>query len=335
MRKLATLLVLTASSIAQAAAATPAPPAPAAPPATAPASSRVVSLPTFGVEFTPPAGWQQNWERDLTVVAHWIPPKPSELRDVGLLVTLGPLGQQQTARTEGDQWAKIWNVPLQQVQLGDKTGFGVVLPEQGLARLCIENGRYLYNINFRVEGGFDPAQFETVRASWKWHAPHSPAKHLELEPDPVRMFERFAVQLPACVRPDQRERDGQAQFDILSYVGPKLTIEFAAQLDMPDAATGMPIDRMAPVIGEKLASLVKSPRPVEWKKLGTKNDRMITAPVLQTDSKLPAVLRNAIIAPDAKTRVIIYFTTFATDPAERDAYNAAAEKIVESIEPAL
>jgi hypothetical protein len=316
---------------------------PAAPaPATQPAPAKL-SFPTFGIEFTPPAGWSRQFEPDIATVAQFA---PADNPKSGLVQIHIVFLDRPTARQQIEEEARQLGGVIEPTTLGGVEAFRVRNDKVNAQYIAAGRGGCIYEVFWGHNKPANaaapaappatpavPAELEAVRTSWHWLDPQSPANHTELDPEPVLLFDRFAVLLPTWARPEQRNDDGEATFQGIHYGRLKLPEDFAVTFSLPPGAQGIPFDQVRASAEATVLKISKAPGPMVWKPVGRKGDRIVSDAVIDRTRRNEMSVRKAIIAPDAQTRLLVTFSVWTTDLAERAAYGTMEEKIVESIEP--
>ncbi len=160
--------------------------------------STAVSFPTFGVDFTPPTGWQRQREIDYAIMTHWQVPTDA---DTALECIVSPTGERTPASAAADEIRQSGGT-AQQSTLDGLPAVVVQSPDRHTAAVFCDRHGNFFQIRYRRSTGFDPAELEAVRANWHWTREESPSAHTELETDPLPLLKGLTIRLPACFRPD-------------------------------------------------------------------------------------------------------------------------------------
>jgi hypothetical protein len=309
--------------------------APATRAARAAATMPTASFPTWGLALTPPAGWGRAAERDLTVVGHWMPRDGSR----GLAMVLCAPLLRRTPRGMADQAAVMVGGRVQETTLDGRAAHMVTGGRDGEAACFAERNGYLYELRYQRTPP-NPAEFEAMRASWRWSEVDSPLKHPELRPDLVPILGQLALRLPEHMRPwVVPAPPGTANFAAIDISGQRIRREFHMELQLPPGIQGKPLNELATGLSEPVQTQLKLKQPISWRILKGKDDRIISQTLLapippdQPNTKPRFGTCMALIALDNSRRVYINFIANTENADDRFAYMLMAEQILASIVP--
>ena len=298
-----------------------------------PSSAAPISFPTFGLELTPPVGWERQWEPTQNHLARWSPRGADPQKDF-LEVLAMPRGS-RSDREMAIELARPQAGKVFEGILDGRKAYRVWVEGQPHGTLYCTRGEVQYGIGY-AHAGPNQAPLDAFCKAWKWSMPDSPAKHTQLDAEPLLIFDRFAMKLPSWVRPAKTDQPRAAQFVGVSYLGQKASNDFFIIVSIEEANRGKPLDAIAAADAGVIQKLNALPAPPAFKPLGEKNDRLVSDAVAHpttTAKREITMTRNAIVALDANDRVTASLLVWTRDSTEQGAYLAMFEKIVESIEP--
>jgi hypothetical protein len=292
-----------------------------------PAQSNAVSLPTFGIEVTPPAGWERQFESAPHIIARWAPAGADPQKQFIEIVARPRSGTDLESARDLAQHA---NSKVFEGLLDGRKAYRIWNEGEGFGSLFCTRGEIQYAVGFSFA---DQGVLDDFCTKWKWREAEPLSKHTELDPSPLLVFDRLAMQLPSWVRPAPNVEPGSSYFGGDSFAGGRLMNHFFVVVRMLPDDRGKPLEQMAVLRGMAQQKMESLPSPVPFRKL-VKGDRMIGAPVDKKPQpgKTMTMSRVALLAPDAQERYELQLTVFTRDRGEQEAYAAMFQKIVESIE---
>jgi len=325
-RALATMVVLMAAVAAEAA-------SPASQPGARPTDDRLM-YPTFGVELPEPRGWRHVFEDEVHVVAYWVPVAlPDDTHSI-IEVSMSPT--KQTARAEAEDAASRWKTTIEQTTLDSEPAYRVRMPRNPYIVIWCEKYHQLYTVEYAREQHFDPQELEQFRQGWRWHGMESPARYATLDPAyQIRVDNRFLIRFPAWMRLSQIRPSGQpAPRGVVllapDHAGAEHEVAMSVTIETTDSA-GLSLARSSQRLGEAIQKANRLGRPIAFRAVGEKGDRVISEPVKPANGDLTMML-IALVAPDAKTIVQISFYSSSRDEAKLRIYAELAGKIVASLQ---
>src|SRR5205814_1658831 len=110
---------------------------------TAPAAR--LTLAPYGIEMTPPAGWQQQWERPAGAVARWSPPGADRGKQY-LQVVAAPKLKGDTTRANAEREADRWGGVLEETLLDGEPAYRIIEPQQ--IGVIVIHGDVVYGIAY-------------------------------------------------------------------------------------------------------------------------------------------------------------------------------------------
>ena len=302
---------------------------------TQPATRPTLAFPTWGVELTPPPGWGQTAEKDLTVMAQWVPRDGSP----GTITIVCTPMLQRTLAGAAQQIANMVGGKIDETKLDGRLARRVTGGRSGEAALFAERAGYLYEIRY-VHDPANPAEFEALRTGWRWTELEPPAKHPEMRRDLIPVLDQFVVQLPTHMRPwAVPPAPGTANFAAIDIIGQRIRQEFFVAITMPASIQGKPLNELATLVSDPLQKQMGMKNPIAWRLIAGKNDRIISQTILQpTPTNRPDIKPRygtcaGIVALDGQRRVFVNFIANTEDGDKRSAFMSMGENILGSILP--
>jgi hypothetical protein len=311
--------------------------------ATAPSTQPVtVSFPLYGLETSPPSGWQQLPPDRLDVVARWMSPdsQPNSVQGIimvemskpdvadsapiahALARQLGGLVDDKPDTLDGETAWRILADPKSDLQLVE-------------ALVAIHEGR-LYIIKGGVTAGHTcHDQIEFIRQNWKWIPLDPPTSHLDFRDKPGNINAHVSMNYPAAMyifdnhNTNQRLAIAMRNFQ-LGRDDFTATVEFGV---MPAGAT---LENIEDGLSNRLRAKLNLPEAFVWHDI---ENPAAPAAVTQVVPG-PATGRQnwimwGIAGLPANHMALINFSFFDENPANRELYAKTAEKIVASVGPAI
>ena len=298
------------------------------------------SFPAVGITVTAPPGWLEVPPDRPGLIIRWISPDSSRNGEaLGLVMVELKDPASHTAPEVARDLARSWGgrVSAQSDVMDGETVWRIQVdspppglqPVEGL--VAIRNGHL-----FLIEGGVSPGyscheQIESIRQSWRWIAIDSPVKHLEFRDQPLAAFGgQLSINFPAAMETFNTDHP-ERMLGLSLYNFKRNGKEFTALVqtgDVPAADTFEAAkDRLALGTQEKL----KLPEAFVWHAVKGAGRRAITQPVRGPAEDGVNWIMWALIHSEDGRLVLINFSIYAQDPAERAAYAGVAEKMVESV----
>jgi len=308
-------------------------------PAAAPVAGPPVRFPVVGVSLTPPAGWQPVPPDHKGTIAGWASPS-SRTNDLRAMIIVE--WDKATSNDVGDharELAAAWGGRLTG-EMRDIDGVkayllkadpqrGRLKPVEGLA--VLHDAHFFFLIGGVTHGESVSDELEQIRKSWKWIAVELPTAHLDFRENPLRALgNRITINYPAIATMSEAQDTRSLIMHIPDFQRSDTQLEAAidlVELPNPDSFDVVR-ERMSKSTGERL----KLPEALTWRAVSGPTRRAITQPVPSSDGTYRMIF--SLIDLESRRFILINFSIFASQPQERAAYAAVAEKVVESIKPA-
>jgi hypothetical protein len=299
------------------------------------------SFPMFGIAVDSPAGWQQLPPDRSEIITRWISPE-SRAGDVrGIIMVEMKIPDLPDGARIARALAREWGgrVTDDHDSLDGEVAWRIVAepktdlqPAEGLAAIH-DNRLYL------IEGGVTPGhschdQIEVIRQSWKWIPLDAPIRHLEFRDQAGTIFNnQAAINYPAAMyvfddeHPERRFGIGLKNFQLGRD-------DFTATVEFAQLPAGVTLAKAEEGIGKGIQEKFKLPEAFVWRDLNNGTTRAGVTQVVPGPASLQKdwIMWGIVRLPENHI-VLINFTIFDQDPADREIYAKTAQKIVESIVP--
>lgn len=307
--------------------------------APSPNTSAIHAFPSAGLMLRSPPAWQEAIPDRGSVVAEWISPesRPGTVRALIMVELKRPASTD--SHEIASQLAQSWGgkvIDKPDVLDGERA-WKIQAPVskselQPLeAVIAIHQGRL-----YMIEGGGMPGyscheQVEFIRSSWKWTSIDSAAKHLEFRAKPLVVFSgKVSINFPAAMNTfDNGHPDRSLGLSLRDTK--RDTDAFTAFVQFGEHSTEDTLAATEARLSRGIQDRFKLSQAFIWHTVGGSATRVITQPVRGPAQDGANWIMWAVIWLDDNRFVLINFTIYADDLAERAAYAKAAEDMAESI----
>jgi hypothetical protein len=297
------------------------------------------SFPLFGVRLKSPPQWQQLPPDRLGIVARWISSdsKPGDVHGM-IMVEMKMPGGADAAQIAG-QLANNWGgtVATQAEQLDGEVAWRVTAdPKVDLqpveALVAVHDSR-LYLIEGGVTAGHTcHDQIETICNGWKWIPLDSPVKHLEFSNQSTLIFNgQVAINFPAAMyvfdkdQPDRRLGIGLQNYQIGQD-------DFTALYEFAQLSEGDTLASAESRLANGIRAKLNLPEAFVWQPVsGATLQAAATQALPGPVSDRKNWIMWGIVGLPGNQIVLVNFTIFAEDPAERAIYAKTAEAMLAKV----
>jgi hypothetical protein len=187
-----------------------------------------------------------------------------------------------------------------------------------------------------IEGGAFPnvschEQVEAIRRGWKWIPIESPVNHLEFNDQPIlAVQDRIIINYPRAMHLfDMGHPDRGIGLSVTSPI--RDAEDFSAVMQVTVLPTGETFQSVQDRLGSGIEQKMNLPEKFVWRKTMGPIYGSMTQPVRCVTPDGPCWIAWALVGLDTEQFVMINFSLFSPNAADREKYNAAAQGIVESI----
>jgi hypothetical protein len=277
-------------------------------------------------------GWKRTTERDLSVMARWLPADEAQ-GSINIFVvplinrTISSVTAEMSNRFDGE---------VENIMLDGRPAQRMVGGRNGEAAIFAQRAGYLFDVRYiRPPGVSDPAELETIRSTWKWLEQNRPAKNPEPRTDRIEILNTITIQPPEHMRPwlVPPPPKGHVVLAAVDIGSQRIQREFWVDISIPQDIQGLPLAQIKQLQSRKLTDKFKVGRFPKWNE--GRSDRILSQTLVERDLdgrlKLSAI--HGVVALANGRRILFDFSITSSSTDDALSFAAMAQQIVASAEP--